>query len=111
MAGNGALLKHAGNVTGCALAIEEIFDVDDLMPDDLFRTLLVPSSGVETVMENSRVKAVTLTGSTAAGRAVGALAGRTLKKSVLELGGSDPYLILPDADLDLAVSSAAWRAG
>lgn len=103
VAGNGALLKHASNVTGCALAIEEIFDVDDLMPDDLFRPLLMPGSGVEAVMENSRVRAVTLTGSTAAGRAVGALAGRALKKSVLELGGSDPYLILPDADLDLAV--------
>ncbi|MEM9404598.1 MAG: NAD-dependent succinate-semialdehyde dehydrogenase [Acidobacteriota bacterium] len=109
VAGNGVLLKHAANVTGCALAIEEIFDIDDFMPDDLFRALLVGSSGVMGVMENSRVKAVTLTGSTSAGRAVGALAGRTLKKSVLELGGSDPYLILPDADLDRAVECCMAR--
>ena len=103
LAGNGALLKHASNVSGCALAIEELFDLDDLMPDDLFRALLIPSDDVAEVIEHSEVRAVTLTGSTPAGRAVAAAAGRALKKSVLELGGSDPYLILPDADLSRAV--------
>ena len=100
MAGNGAVLKHASNVSGCALAIEDLFDVDDLMPDDLFRTLLLPGSRVEEVIEHPLVRAVTLTGSTPAGRAVAATSGRALKKTVLELGGSDPYLVLDDADLE-----------
>ncbi len=103
MAGNAALLKHSSNVTGCALAIQELFDVDDLMPDDLFRTLVASSRKVSRIIAYPDVRAVTLTGSTPAGRAVAAAAGEHLKKTVLELGGSDPYLVLDDADLDLAV--------
>ncbi|HLX07231.1 MAG TPA: NAD-dependent succinate-semialdehyde dehydrogenase [Thermoanaerobaculia bacterium] len=104
MAGNAGILKHASNVPGCALAIEEVCR-DAGLPDGLFRTLLVPSKGVERVIEHPRVVAVTLTGSTPAGRAVAAKAGSLLKKTVLELGGSDPYLILDDADLDQAVAT------
>ena len=101
-AGNGALLKHASNVSGCALAIEQVF-AQAGFPEGLFRTLLIPSAGVARVLEHPRVKAATLTGSEPAGRAVAACAGRQLKKTVLELGGSDPYIILEDADLDLTV--------
>lgn len=104
MAGNGAVLKHASNVPGCALAIEEIFRRAGF-PEHIFRTLLIGSGQVDAVIENPLVKAVTLTGSTPAGRAVAQKAGQMLKKSVLELGGSDPYLILEDADLDLAVAT------
>ncbi len=104
MAGNAGVLKHASNVPGCALAIEEVCR-DAGFPDGLFRTLLVPSKDVERVIEHPRVMAVTLTGSTPAGRAVAAKAGSLLKKTVLELGGSDPYLILDDADLDQAVAT------
>jgi succinate-semialdehyde dehydrogenase/glutarate-semialdehyde dehydrogenase len=106
MAGNAALLKHAANVPGCALAIEEVFRSAGF-PEDLFRTLLVPSRRVAAVIRHPLVRAVTLTGSTAAGRAVGRAAGQALKKAVLELGGSDPYLVLEDADLDLAVEACA----
>jgi succinate-semialdehyde dehydrogenase/glutarate-semialdehyde dehydrogenase len=102
MAGNSGLLKHASNVTGCALAIEDIFSKAGF-PVDLFRTLKIGSSKVNRVIENPIVKAVTLTGSVPAGRAVAEKAGSELKKTVLELGGSDPYLILDDADLDKAV--------
>lgn len=102
VAGNGALLKHASNVSGCALAIEEVF-LQAGLPEGVFRTLLIPSSDVERVLKNPLVRAATLTGSEPAGRAVAACAGKQLKKTVLELGGSDPYLILEDADLDLAV--------
>jgi succinate-semialdehyde dehydrogenase/glutarate-semialdehyde dehydrogenase len=101
VAGNGALLKHASNVSGCALAIEQVF-AEAGFPEGLFRTLLIPSSEVDRVIGNQLVKAVTLTGSEPAGRSVAACAGRHLKKTVLELGGSDPYIILEDADLDLA---------
>ncbi len=101
MAGNAGLLKHASNVPGCALAIEAVFR-DAGFPEQLFRTLLIPSSKVDAVIENPRVAAVTLTGSTPAGKAVAAKAGSVLKKTVLELGGSDPYLILDDADLEEA---------
>ncbi len=104
MAGNAALLKHASNVSGCALAIEEIFHGVGF-PPGLFRTLLVGSSRVADLIAAPEVKAVTLTGSTPAGRAVAGQAGACLKKTVLELGGSDPYLILEDADLELAVDS------
>jgi succinate-semialdehyde dehydrogenase / glutarate-semialdehyde dehydrogenase len=101
MAGNAALLKHASNVPGCALAIEEVFR-EAGFPRDLFRTLMIRNSDVEAVIEHPQVRAVTLTGSGPAGRAVAGKAGSLLKKTVLELGGSDPYLILEDADLDVA---------
>lgn len=104
MAGNTGLLKHASNVPGCALAIENVF-VEAGFPADVFRTLLVRSSKVEKIIGDKRVKAVTLTGSTPAGKAVAATAGKHLKKCVLELGGSDPYLILEDADIDSAVDA------
>jgi succinate-semialdehyde dehydrogenase/glutarate-semialdehyde dehydrogenase len=106
MAGNAGLLKHASNVPGCALAIEEVFR-EAGFPDGLFRTLLIPGSRVAGVIENPLVRAVTLTGSTAAGKAVATKAGEMLKKTVLELGGSDPYLILEDADLESAASICA----
>ncbi len=104
MAGNAGVLKHASNVPGCALAIEEVFR-DAGLPQDIFRTLLIGSSQVDAVIENPLVKAVTLTGSTPAGKAVASHAGKMLKKTVLELGGSDPYVILEDADLQAAVSA------
>jgi succinate-semialdehyde dehydrogenase/glutarate-semialdehyde dehydrogenase len=103
MAGNAAVLKHASNVTGCALAIETIFR-EAGFPEHLFRTLKIPGSKLTPVIAHPLIQAVTLTGSVAAGRAVAEAAGRVLKKCVLELGGSDPYLVLEDADLDLAVS-------
>jgi len=104
MAGNGAVLKHASNVSGSALAIEEIFAKAGF-PKDLFRTMLIGSDQVGTVLENPFVQAATLTGSTKAGQAVAEKAGSLLKKTVLELGGSDPYVILADADLDIAVNA------
>ncbi len=102
MAGNICLLKHASNVPGCALAIEEIF-LQAGFPKYVFQTLLIGSRQVSAVIEHPRVKAVTLTGSTPAGRAVAAKAGEMIKKCVLELGGSDPYIILEDADIEIAV--------
>lgn len=101
MAGNVGLLKHASNVCGCALAIEEVI-ADAGFPENCFRTLLLPSRQVERVIQNPLVRAVTLTGSVPAGASVAAAAGKELKKTVLELGGSDPYLVLEDADLKLA---------
>ena len=106
MAGNGMLLKHASNVPGCALAIEEVLH-DAGVPKDLFRTLLLPSSDVEALIRDDNVAAVTLTGSVAAGRSVGTAAGSVLKKCVLELGGSDAYLVLDDADIAAAAKIAA----
>ncbi len=106
MAGNGAVLKHSSNVSGCALAIEAIFRQAGF-PENIFRTLLIGSQQVKAVIENPLVQAVTLTGSTPAGQSVAAAAGANLKKTVLELGGSDPYIVLKDADLDSAVSSCA----
>jgi succinate-semialdehyde dehydrogenase/glutarate-semialdehyde dehydrogenase len=106
MAGNVAVLKHASNVPGCALAIEELFR-DAGFPDDVFVTLLVDSRQVKAAIRHPKVRAVTLTGSTAAGRAVAREAGARLKKTVLELGGSDPYLILEEADLELAAEACA----
>jgi succinate-semialdehyde dehydrogenase/glutarate-semialdehyde dehydrogenase len=102
MAGNVGILKHASNVPGCALAIEEIFAAAKFPPGS-FSTLLISSGQVETVIENPLVRAITLTGSTPAGKAVAAKAGSLLKKTVLELGGSDPYVILEDADLEVVV--------
>src|SRR5439155_17130039 len=101
MAGNAAVLKHASNVPCCALAIETIFR-EAGFPENLFRTLMVGSRQVEAVIENPLVRAVTLTGSGPAGRAVASKAGAMLKKTVLERGGSDPYLVLEDADLEQA---------
>jgi succinate-semialdehyde dehydrogenase / glutarate-semialdehyde dehydrogenase len=104
MAGNAGVLKHASNVPGCALAIEQVF-VDAGFPKGVFRTLLIGSRQVRAVIENPHVSAVTLTGSTPAGKAVAAQAGGVVKKTVLELGGSDPYIVLEDADLELAVNT------
>jgi succinate-semialdehyde dehydrogenase/glutarate-semialdehyde dehydrogenase len=103
MAGNGAVLKHASNVPGCALAIEDIFRRAGF-PANLFRTLLIGSGRVETVIEHPLIRAATLTGSGAAGRAIARQAGGLLKKTVLELGGSDPYLVLEDADPEFAAT-------
>ncbi len=105
-AGNTALLKHASNVPQCALAIESVF-VEAGFPPGVFRTLMIPASRVQKVIEDPRVHAVTLTGSEPAGRKVAAAAGASLKKCVLELGGSDAFIVLEDADLDEAVKSAA----
>lgn len=104
-AGNTALLKHASNVPQCALAIEELFRDAGLLPG-AFTTLMIEAGQVEAVIADPRVRAVTLTGSEAAGRKVGAAAGRALKKSVLELGGSDAFIVLADADLELAAANA-----
>ena len=102
------MLKHASNVPGCALAIEDVFR-DAGFPSNVFRTLLIPSADVEALIDDPSIAAVTLTGSVPAGRSVAAIAGRNLKKTVLELGGSDAYLILDDADIRRAaeVSTAA----
>ncbi|MBS2098828.1 NAD-dependent succinate-semialdehyde dehydrogenase [Carboxylicivirga linearis] len=104
MAGNTCLLKHASNVPGCALAIEEIFK-EAGYPDHVFRSLLVRNDKMERIIADKRIKAVTLTGSTPAGKAVAATAGKQLKKCVLELGGSDPYIIMEDADLSKAADA------
>ncbi len=106
MAGNAVLLKHSSNVSGCALAIEKIFH-DAGVPPDVFRTLLAGSDRIPALIENPAIAAVTLTGSEAAGRSVGAAAGKALKPSVLELGGSDPFIVLPDADIPRAAQQAA----
>ncbi len=104
MAGNAAVLKHASNVTGCALAVQNIFRASGF-PEHLFQTLLIPSDGVLSVIEHPLVRAVTLTGSRKAGTAVASKAGQMLKKSVLELGGSDACVVLEDADLEAAAES------
>jgi succinate-semialdehyde dehydrogenase/glutarate-semialdehyde dehydrogenase len=106
MAGNGAILKHASNVPQCALAIEEVIR-DAGFPEGLLRTVLLAGSAVEPVIADPRIRAVTLTGSSDTGSRIAALAGRALKKSVLELGGSDPYIVLADADLDAAAKVGA----
>jgi len=100
-AGNCGVLKHASNVMGCALAIEDLIK-EAGFPDNVFRTLLLDSKSIEAVIENPLIKAVTLTGSTNAGKKVAERAGSLIKKTVLELGGSDAYIILEDADLEKA---------
>ncbi len=101
MAGNVIVLKHAANVTGCALKIEEIFRTSGY-PDGTFATLVVGSKQMEPIVLDERVAAVTLTGSEAAGSSVGAAAGKAIKKTVMELGGSDYFIVLADADIDAA---------
>jgi len=114
MAGNGIVLKHASNVPGCTLAIGDIFTRAGF-PQDLFQPLLLSASRMSDVIGHHRIRAVSLTGSKTAGQAVAARAGKLLKKTVLELGGSDPYLILEDADLnrtvDACVSSRLLNSG
>ena len=105
VAGNTGVLKHASNVPQCALLIEDVFKLAGF-PDNVFRSLMIRASQVQAVIEDSRVHAVTLTGSEVAGRQVAATAGNSLKKSVLELGGSDAFIVLEDADLDLTVQQA-----
>lgn len=104
MAGNAMILKHASNVSGCALAIEDVLKKADA-PRGLFHTLLLPSAKVADLIAAPEIAAVTFTGSTGAGRKIAESAGRNLKKQVLELGGSDAYIVLEDADLQLAVET------
>lgn len=106
MAGNVGLLKHASNVPQCALALEKIFH-DAGLPPACFRTLLIGSDLIEKLLTDDRVRAVTLTGSEGAGSAVAAIAGAQIKKTVLELGGSDPFIVLADADVARAAQAAA----
>jgi succinate-semialdehyde dehydrogenase / glutarate-semialdehyde dehydrogenase len=104
MAGNAGLLKHASNVPQCALAIEEAFR-DAGFPQGLLRTVLVSGSGIEPIIADDRIRAVTLTGSSDTGSRIAELAGRAIKKTVLELGGSDPYIVLADADIEAAAAT------
>jgi succinate-semialdehyde dehydrogenase/glutarate-semialdehyde dehydrogenase len=103
-AGNGAILKHASNVQGCAFAIEKSFK-DSGFPENIFRNIVVPGREMEEVIKHPAIAAITLTGSTPAGKSIAMTAGSVLKKTVLELGGSDPYIILEDANVDLAVDA------
>jgi succinate-semialdehyde dehydrogenase/glutarate-semialdehyde dehydrogenase len=105
MAGNVGVLKHASNVPQSALAIEDVFRRAGF-PDGAFQTLLVGSEAVARILDDPRIRAATLTGSTPAGQSVAERAGRNLKKTVLELGGSDPFIVMPSADLDAAARTA-----
>ncbi len=102
--GNGVLLKHASNVQGCANMINDCF-IAAGFPNDIFNNLQIPSSSVSKVIEHDQIQGVAITGSANAGRAVAKIAGKNLKKTVLELGGNDPYIILDDAELDYAVKA------
>ena len=104
MAGNTALLKHASNVSQCALAIEDVFRAAGF-PDGVFQTLLLSGPATESLIQDDRVRAVTLTGSDTTGSKVGAASGSAVKKCVLELGGSDPFIVLADADLEAAAET------
>lgn len=105
LAGNVTLLKHAPNVCGCSLAIEEVFKMAGF-PEGVFQSLIIDVSLVEKIISSDVVQGVTLTGSEAAGASVAALSGKHIKKTVLELGGSDPFIVLADADLELAAKIA-----
>ncbi|MCF7823752.1 MAG: NAD-dependent succinate-semialdehyde dehydrogenase [Candidatus Marinimicrobia bacterium] len=105
MAGNAGLLKHASNVPGCALAIQDVF-LKAGFPENLFSTLMIPASQVKEIIAHKHVRAITLTGSELAGSQVAGIAGRELKKTVLELGGSDPYIVLDDANLDVCIGTS-----
>ncbi|UYQ91325.1 NAD-dependent succinate-semialdehyde dehydrogenase [Chitinophaga horti] len=105
LAGNTGVLKHASNVSGCALAIEKVF-LKAGFPEGIFQSLLVSSKSMEPVIADNRIQGVTLTGSTPAGMSVAQLAGRYIKKTVLELGGSDPFIVLKDADIEQAAKVA-----
>jgi len=104
MAGNTCILKHASNVSGCAIAIEEIF-LKAGLPQNVFNTILLSASRIEELISHPDIQAISLTGSVPAGSSVAALAGKYLKKTLLELGGSDPYIVLKDADIKLAVET------
>ncbi|EMB18768.1 NAD-dependent succinate-semialdehyde dehydrogenase [Rhodopirellula europaea] len=105
MAGNTVMVKHASNVPQCASAIEELYN-DCGLPNGVYQNLFIPSDFVDSIISDSRVQGVSLTGSEPAGRAVAAQAGKNLKRSVLELGGNDPFIVLEDADMDLVIEQA-----